>query len=262
MKQKTFNLHFTDFCNFKCKHCFVNKQGKELTLEEIKLIVDKLADYSKYTGINIRINLAGGEPLISKNIQTIIDYIYSKGIQISIITNGYFLTEEFLCKNKNKLSMIGLSIDSFSHDTNVLIGRCENDKTISKTEMIDKCLLIKKVGIKLKINICISSNNINEDFYDFLQSVTPDRIKILRVLCDHNFTLKSISISDYDWKKTQEKYEKLNPVYEDNSFMRTGYLIIDSDGNLSKNNLHHRNNSVLHQSIAECLEDLNKQEED
>ncbi len=65
----TINLHFTDFCNFKCKHCFVERQGKELSLENIKIIIDKIVEFSNDKNIKTRINLAGGEPLVSKNLQ-------------------------------------------------------------------------------------------------------------------------------------------------------------------------------------------------
>ena len=77
--EKTFNLHFVDLCNFSCKHCFVKKNGKELSLDNIKLIVDKLVKYQKDNNIKVRVNLAGGEPLLSNKIQEIIDYNYNIG---------------------------------------------------------------------------------------------------------------------------------------------------------------------------------------
>ena len=42
--------------------------------------------------------------------------------------------------------------------------------------------------------------------------------------------------------------------------MANNYLIIDSEGNLSKNNLHATNNSLLKNSFEECLENLKKLE--
>jgi len=56
--------------------------------------------------------LVGGEPLLSKNIQMFIDYLFEINLEVSLITNGYYLDEKFISKNKNKLSMIGISIDS------------------------------------------------------------------------------------------------------------------------------------------------------
>lgn len=45
------------------------------------------------------------------------------------------------------------------------------------------CNKIKKSGIKLKINTCLSKLNCNEDFNDFINEVKPDRYKILQMNC-------------------------------------------------------------------------------
>ncbi|MDE7100497.1 MAG: hypothetical protein K2O05_01425, partial [Anaeroplasmataceae bacterium] len=182
-------------------------------------------------------------------------------IEVSMITNGFYLSNEFIKENQNKLSMIGLSIDSLNYDTNIRMGRCEREKTLTKAEIINKCLLIKNIGIKLKINICITSNNKDEDFDDFFKKVNPDRIKILRVLCNHNETLKSISISDDEWQIVQETFKKYTKIFEDNDYMKSNYIIIDSKGNMTKNNLHVENNSIFHKSVSNCLEHLNSVKE-
>jgi len=250
----TINLHFTDFCNFCCKHCFVNKEKNELSLETIKIIVDKIYDYSINCNKKIRINLAGGEPLLSKNIQKIIDYICEKGLECSIITNGFLLTEEFINKNKNKLSMIGISVDSLKEETNIKIGRECCKKTISRDRIISLCNYIKKANINLKINLCISKINMDEDFSTFLEDVKPDRIKFLRVMVDHNLLLSNMSLYDNDWIHIIEKYKNIsNIIFEDNDYMKESYIIIDSKGNISKNNLHFMDNSIINKDLYDCL---------
>lgn len=86
------NLHFTDFCNFHCKHCLVKKENCVLSFDELKVAVDKIYKYFNDNEIKGRINLAGGEHLMSRNIDRLIDYIASKGIEVSI-TNGYYLDD-------------------------------------------------------------------------------------------------------------------------------------------------------------------------
>ena len=253
MKKITFNLHFIDHCNFGCKHCFVKKEGKELTFEQIKIIGEKLADYQKKHNVKIRVNLAGGEPLLSKNIQLIIDYLFELGLEISIITNGYYLTEDFIKKNQEKLSMIGISVDSLSHETNIRIGRYFKDKTLSKEELINTCNIIKKYNIQLKINTCVTSINANEDINELISAVNPDRFKLLRAFCDDS---SEYNISDEQWENAKSKYPSVS-IAEDNDYMAKNYLIIDSECNLSKNNLHIINNSLLDNSLKDCLENLN-----
>lgn len=248
----TFNLHFTDCCNFSCKHCFVKKQGNELSFDNIKLIANKLAKYQHGNNIKIRVNLAGGEPLLSKNIQKIIDYLYSLNLEISMITNGYYLTSEFIVNNKNKISMIGISVDSLDVNTNLKIGRCFNNNTISKDRLIYICKVIKDNGIALKINTCVTSINKDEEINELLDAVKPERIKVLRAFCKGDKAI--YNISNAEWLAVKKKYS--NVVFEDNDYMASSYLIIDSEGNLSKDNLHILNNSLLNNSIEECLEKI------
>lgn len=250
MEKLVINLHFTDYCNFHCKHCFVNKEGKELSFDNIKIIIDKLASYKEKYKCNIRINLAGGEPLLSKNIQDIIDYIYAKKLDISIITNGYYLSEDFIDKNKNKISMIGISVDSLNDNTNIVIGRCQNGITLSKDKLISLCKLIKDNNIKLKINTCVTSLNYKEDINELLKTVNPDRVKVLRAFC--HGTTEKYNITDDNWEIVKTRYHGV--IFEDNDYMMNSYIIVDSSGNLSKNNLHITNNSLLLKSVEECFE--------
>lgn len=257
MDSKTINLHYTDFCNFHCKHCFIKKNGKELSLENIKLIADKLAKYQQDNNVHLRINIAGGEPLLSNNIQTIIDYFNLVGIEVSIITNGYYLTKEFIRNNRNKLSMIGISVDSLNEETNIKIGRCCNNVTLSNNKLISLCNEIKNNGIKLKINTCVTSLNVNEDIKELLDIVKPDRVKVLRALCENELSI--YNISDDEWEEAKKKYP--NSFAEDNDYMKSSYIIIDSEGNLTKNNLHLTNNSILEKEVSECFENLKRLEE-
>lgn len=245
----TFNLHFTDFCNFHCKHCFVKKEGKELSLENIKTIIDKIVDYKNTHNEQIRINLAGGEPLLSDNIQAIIDYIYESKLKVSIITNGYYLTKDFIINNKNKLSMIGISVDSINENTNIAIGRCCGNKTLNEDDLTKICTTIKDNGIKLKINNCVTSFTKEEDITSFIKKVKPDKFKVLRAFCDDSH--KRYNISDDEWSIVKEKY--IDAFLEDNYYMKNHYIIIDSSGNLSRNNLHTDNNSLLNFPLDECL---------
>lgn len=254
MKEIKFNLHFTDFCNFHCWHCFVAKEGKELPLEKIKIIGNKLAKYGKEHNKQIAINLAGGEPFCSNNLQAIIDYYYELGFKLSIITNGFLIDENFIRFNANKLDMIGISVDSLNYETNLKIGRCNVcGNVLNINNLINICSLIKKYKVKLKINICISSINLFEDLSTFIELVKPDRLKVLRVLSEDNSTY---NISDAKWQSVCDKYAKFNPIFEDNTYMKNHYLIIDSAGNLSKDNLHTINNPIIDNSVEECLDKI------
>lgn len=81
--------------------------------------------------------------------------------------------------------MIGISVDSLNDECNRLIGRCDKlGAVIPYNKLVLLCKNIKEIGIKLKINICVSKNNIKEDFTDFLYEIQPDRLKLLQMTID------------------------------------------------------------------------------
>ena len=94
--------------------------------------------------------------------------------------------------------------------------------------------------------------NLNEDINDLLNEIEVDRFKVLRAYCDKTSVY---NISDFEWNSAKNKYPNASKV-EDNDYMSKHYLIIDSEGNLSKNNLHLTENSLLNNSVDECLENL------
>lgn len=151
--------------------------------------------------------------------------------------------------------MIGISVDSLNYETNLKIGRCDRlGVGLNTNKLINTCNLIKKYNIKLKINICISSINSSEDLSSFIELVKPDRLKILRVMFEGD---SLYDISDYEWKCVCDKYAKFNPIFEDNPYMKTHYLIIDSSGNLTRDNLHNIDNSIIDNRVESCIEKLN-----
>lgn len=257
------NLHFIDKCNFHCYHCFINKKNQyELTLEQIQFIVDKIDEYFKSFNIkNGRINLAGGEPLVSKNIQAIIDYIHNKEIEVSIVTNGMGLTNAFIEENKEKVKTIGISLDSIDENTNISIGRCTNDKKVcNMQELIQKCKKIKEVGIVLKINTCVSKLNINEDFTKIYTEINPDKLKLFQmtIIDDINSNQKDKCISLDEFNRFCDKYKSFQPICENSDSMLDSYVIVDSRGNLSINNAHKENATfnIFKHNIVDMIEKL------
>ena len=236
-KLSTINLHLTDKCNYNCKFCFVNKQNHELSLEQAKYVVDKVKRYFDLNKMNGRINLVGGEPLCYKNIQELIDYINSKNIDVSIVTNASLLTKKFILDNKNKLKMIGISVDSLNRDTNYSIGRCSNQKVLQMIDLIKLCKIIKSQGIKLKINTCVMKLNLNEDLSSFIKLVQPDRYKIFQVVPDTLFGYQN-RISLEEFNNYLLKYKGIKYKSETSEYMKDNYLIIDSLGKLTINNRH------------------------
>lgn len=74
----------TEACPHDCFHCFTDKNRKTLKLNEIKNVIDQLAEANTYT-----IDFVGeGEPTIDKDFFEIIEYTSSKGINSVIYTDA------------------------------------------------------------------------------------------------------------------------------------------------------------------------------
>ena len=260
--KKIFNLHFTDKCNFHCNFCYVKKENKELALADIKIIVDKISNYFQKNAVTDgRINIAGGEPTTCEYLQEIIDYIVNHNIKASLITNGSLLTEKFVCANKNKLTMIGISIDSIKAETNRMLGRyCGNDVFDNK-RLVNICNCIKENGITLKINVVVSKINQNEDIRQLLHEVNPDRFKILQMLPTNQLAEKN-TISDSEFELYLKKYSDFKYVSEKITNIRNAYVIIDSQGYLTTENQHNDLRfNVLKDDLFEIIDKIDFNEE-
>ena len=235
------NLHFLNQCNYSCIYCFADKSTESYPkLSQLIQWVDKISNYFKLNKVsNPRINLVGGEPLIYKNIIPLIKYIYSKGIKVSIVTNGSLLTEKFLKKVGNYISMIGVSVDTLDKDTALKIGRVDsNGKVLKIDHLMSICKLIKSMGIQLKINTVVSKFNYNEDFIPFLNEVDADKVKFLELYLIDNMNDYSLrdKLSRAEYLKFCSKHSSCENVFqESNDEFDGGYIMLNYKGDLIVN---------------------------
>ena len=228
------NFHFTDFCNYSCSYCFVMKSYRQASFLDIQKVVDNIKHYFDIIKVRGRINLVGGEIFMCNYLQDVIDYIHFKGIDISIVTNGSLLTENFIVENKGKIYSIGISVDSLNQYTNICTGRCTKNQTLSLEKLVKICKLIKKNGIKLKINHCVSKYNVNEDILDLIKKVLPDRFKIFQmtIVDGINNNMKDMQISEREFESYCSKYSSFHPIIEKEKEMKKSYLMIDSEADI------------------------------
>lgn len=107
-------------CNFNCSYCDEythDTKSKHIPFEVAKNTIDKIVE--KTHGKKIKINLTGGEPTVNPNIEKIIDYMYSKNIDIGITTNGS-RTLDFYKKILPKLNSLVFSYHMEYHNREVI----------------------------------------------------------------------------------------------------------------------------------------------
>lgn len=79
------NLHLTENCNYHCHYCFAKYDGRDMTFDDWKVVIDNLSDSKLVSAIN----LAGGEPLVYPDFMKVLEYGQSKGLLVCICFTGY-----------------------------------------------------------------------------------------------------------------------------------------------------------------------------
>lgn len=135
---KGLTIEVTKQCNLNCIHCCISAGkpfGNELTLEEIKLILDSAKE------LNVKfICISGGEPLMRPDCMDILDYSTSLGFETTIGTNGTIINTE-LAKNLSHLPiMIQVSLDGTTNDIHDKIrGKGSHVKVIKGLNNLLSC---------------------------------------------------------------------------------------------------------------------------
>ena len=103
-------------CNIKCQQCAIWRMPKkeELTTEEWKKVI---TDLRSWIG-PCRIQLAGGETLVRKDITDIIDFATQQGVLTGVVTNGTMIDRPLAQKIVDSgLGYIHISVDGIRPET-------------------------------------------------------------------------------------------------------------------------------------------------
>ena len=161
-------ISVTDRCDLRCTYCmaedvtFLPRQ-EVLSIEEII----KLTNIFNELGVK-KFRLTGGEPLVRKNIVSIIEHLNNlknqgKILEHTLTTNGTNLSKYASILKKNGVERINVSLDSLN---------TESFRKITKWGDLSKVLngieAAKQEGIKIKINTVLTQNFNDKEIFDIL----------------------------------------------------------------------------------------------
>ncbi|WP_369433974.1 viperin family antiviral radical SAM protein [Psychromonas sp. MME1] len=245
------NYHVTEICNYSCKFCYAKwDRPNEIHTQgyNAELMLEKLARYffneagnkvkSVFPYKSVRINFAGGEPLILKNrFSQLIIKAKELGFNLSLITNGHYLTKEFVDNYGALFSMIGISFDSQSADVRKNIGRIDRKgNSFDEVDLINTVERLRKINpsISIKVNTVVNSLNYQESFVGLITQLQPDKWKVFQVLPVLN---NHLLVTDKQFTEFGEHHAQLEGVMviEDNDAMTNSYLMINPQGRFYQN---------------------------
>jgi len=148
----TFNWTLSYRCNFSCLHCYSREEAaEELATADICRMVDILAD--KQVPF---INFGGGEPLVREDLYDVAAYATSKGLNVSMNSNGWLLDKAAAARLKEVgFKSVGISLDSADaalHDD----FRCMPGAWQRAT---DALRALREVGLRSTLSAVISRIN-------------------------------------------------------------------------------------------------------
>ena len=158
----------TDRCDLRCTYCmaedvtFLPRQ-EVLSIEEII----KLIDIFNELGVK-KFRLTGGEPLVRKNIVTIIEHLselkkQNKIHEHTLTTNGTNLSKYAKILKTNGVNRINVSLDSLDS---------EKYREVTKHGDLNKVIngihAASEEGIKVKINTVLTQNFNEEEVFDII----------------------------------------------------------------------------------------------
>ena len=239
MKNLKINLHVTEKCNYKCRHCFSHFNKKiDLTLGQWCNIINNI----KASKIIDAINFAGGEPVLYKGFDELLKYAKNSGFKVSMISNGSLLLDEnlFQAENFKFLSTLGISVDSTNENVLLMLGRCnKNREVLYEDRLCELVNVARKVNpsIKIKLNTVVSKINLNECITRIEQKIRVDKWKFLKIkpFNDNGFSNLDLLITDNEFSNFlgNNKRTEGQAIYEKS--MVNSYIVIDNQGNLLDN---------------------------
>jgi len=151
-------ISVTDRCNFRCVYCMPKdvfgrdypflSHGELLTFEEIARLARIYVDL----GVS-KIRLTGGEPLLRKNIERLIEQLASlPGVDLTLTTNGALLAKKAGALRAAGLARVTVSLDALDDTT----FRAMNDVDFPVARVLEGIDAAQAAGLApIKINAVV-----------------------------------------------------------------------------------------------------------
>lgn len=209
----TINLSLSYRCNFNCNHCYSREQTNEteLTFDQHKKVIDILSQWKVPF-----LNLGGGEPLVVPYLFDYVRYASSKGLHVSMNSNGFLIDKEKAKEIKlSGFKSVGISIDSPIEDEH---DNFRNRKGSFK-KAVEALQMLAEVDVKTTVSMVITKFN-QHNFPDIVPLLEKCKVKQLFL---HNykctgFGYKNMEVFDLtplEWKSFYKRALELKNSLKD-----------------------------------------------
>jgi GTP 3',8-cyclase len=158
-------ISVTDRCNFRCTYCmpksvfdrdypFLSRDAL-LSFEEIVRAARLFVEH----GVE-KIRITGGEPLLRRNIERLIEMLAQLGVELTLTTNGALLPKKARALKDAGLHRVTVSLDSLDDTT----FRAMNDVDFPVANVLDGIAAAKDAGLgPVKVNMVVKRGTNDQD---------------------------------------------------------------------------------------------------
>jgi len=149
-------LHITDRCNNRCAHCYLTEKRKDLDVSGIDHILAAYAHFLTTQQLMGRLQIAGGEPLLSPHLFYLLNEAAQRKIPVRILTNGLAVTPTLATTLKGHgVDIVQVSVegDEAAHDSIRGPGSYQKAKAA--------CRMLTEAGIEVTIAATLHQGNKN-----------------------------------------------------------------------------------------------------
>ena len=219
-------ISVTDKCNFRCKYCMPKENfGRDyqfLRRDELLTFEEIIRSVKIFQSAGLKkIRLTGGEPLLRKNVEKLVEGISSCSHihKIAMTTNGSLFDKEVAHKLKESgLNEITISLDSLSEITRKSL----NSSNINHSKVMNAIdLAIQHFGF-VKINMVVVRGINDSDIINMIDNFKDSRIQLrfieyMDVGETNNWNKKRVMTSDEIIHTIKQKYSLIQMTQEENA---------------------------------------------
>lgn len=176
----------TQRCNLSCRHCgsdcFVSAKDLDMPLDVFLKALDTIPPSRQKENVNrLIVVLTGGEPLLRPDIEQIGKEIAKRGYYWSMVSNGFFYTEEMHQKLiASGLKALTFSLDGIGDTHNWMRGNPKSyEHTLKAIE-----ITAREKRLDLDVVSCINRRSIGqlEEIYQTLKSLGVRKWRLFTII--------------------------------------------------------------------------------
>lgn len=158
-------ISLTDKCNLRCNYCMPKEDMQFMpsawlmSAEEIQTLAEVFVEM----GVQ-KIRLTGGEPLVRKDVGTIIESLGKLPTTLTLTTNAVFVDQYLDTMKEAGVRSLNISLDTLQEDRFKTITRRDHFK-----KTLDNIHLLLAEGFSVKLNMVVMRDLNVEEVNDFVE---------------------------------------------------------------------------------------------